>query len=368
MSNKIDFKESMMFAGVYISVVIGSGFATGQEIIQFFSSHGLMGIFGNIMCMVFMSYSGSKLMYVGSRVDKDTADDIFTFLGGKTIGLIFKVFMPIFLISTFVVMIAGAGASLNQYYSIPNLMGSAIMCGIALLSIFIGMEKLLNILGNIGPVIAIVAVFVGVVTLTNNIDGLATSTEAAKSFVASGDIQMSGYTWYLTGLVYTGFNLILAAPFITSAGSRAKDPKSVIWGGIFGGVIFSIATIALNLGILSDIENIALADIPTLFMAGEISPILGTLFSVMLVAGIYTTAVPLLWSFCNTFAAEKTKKFNTIAAVGAVVGLVGGSILPFDELVNLIYPASGVLGILIIVSLMVFKKERLDQFEVKKTA
>ena len=38
MKNKVNIKEILTLAGTYISVCIGSGFATGQEIMQFFFS------------------------------------------------------------------------------------------------------------------------------------------------------------------------------------------------------------------------------------------------------------------------------------------------------------------------------------------
>jgi len=42
MKNKVNIKEILTLAGTYISVCIGSGFATGQEIMQFFSAHGMI--------------------------------------------------------------------------------------------------------------------------------------------------------------------------------------------------------------------------------------------------------------------------------------------------------------------------------------
>ena len=47
MKNKVNIKEILTLAGTYISVCIGSGFATGQEIMQFFSAHGMISILSN---------------------------------------------------------------------------------------------------------------------------------------------------------------------------------------------------------------------------------------------------------------------------------------------------------------------------------
>lgn len=40
--NKADKRQVIKFAGAFIAWVIGSGFATGQEILQFFSSYGYL--------------------------------------------------------------------------------------------------------------------------------------------------------------------------------------------------------------------------------------------------------------------------------------------------------------------------------------
>lgn len=66
-----------------------------------------------------------------------------------------------------------------------------------------------------------------------------------------------------------------------------------------------IAAMTLNMGIMSDIQNTYITEIPTLYMAKNIGPIVGIMFSFMLIAGIYTTAVPLLWSVCDSFSQEK---------------------------------------------------------------
>ena len=121
--------------------------------------------------------------------------------------------------------------------------------------------------------------------------------------------------------------------------------------------MFMLAAMSLNLGIISDIQNTYIREIPTLYMADKIGSMVGMMFSVMLIAGIYTTAVPLLWSVCNSFAEEKSEKFIIIAVVCSIISLIGGR-LPFSMLVNLIYPLSGIFGIIIICSLFIKKLKK----------
>ncbi|HSQ88360.1 hypothetical protein [Romboutsia sp.] len=343
MSESSNFKEIMKFAGTYISVCIGSGFATGQEIMQFFSAHGMISILSNMICMIILAYCGASLLEIGKTVRLKSSSDIFTYLCGNWIGGFFKIFMPMFFFCSFVVMISGAGASMNQYYGMNKNIGSLILAISAFISVLLGMNKVIDILGNIGPMIVMISVGVGILTISRNYETFCCTNQ----IISKLNVTKAVDNWWMASVIYSGLNLIIATPFLVGVGATAKNKKSCIWGGILGGVIFMIAAITLNLGIMSDIQNIYIKEIPTLYMADKIGPIIGMIFSLMLIAGIYTTAVPLLWSVCTSFAEEKSSKFTIIAIACTVLGFIGGR-LPFSMLVNFIYPLSGLFGIIII--------------------
>ena len=98
MGRESNSKEIFKFAGTYLSVCIGSGFATGQEIMQFFSAHGMISIISSIICMVIMSYSGASLLEIGKTQKLKSSNEIFTYLCGNLVGGFLKTLMPIFFI------------------------------------------------------------------------------------------------------------------------------------------------------------------------------------------------------------------------------------------------------------------------------
>ena len=49
MKQKYNIGQVITYAGAFIALLIGSGFATGQEILQFFSSYRLYGLIGIII-------------------------------------------------------------------------------------------------------------------------------------------------------------------------------------------------------------------------------------------------------------------------------------------------------------------------------
>ncbi|HZG73426.1 MAG TPA: hypothetical protein VEY51_17960, partial [Chondromyces sp.] len=49
-------------AAVYIGTIIGAGFATGKEIVEFFSQYGLYGLFGMLFGGYLFISMGTKIM------------------------------------------------------------------------------------------------------------------------------------------------------------------------------------------------------------------------------------------------------------------------------------------------------------------
>ena len=102
----------------------------------------------------------------------------------------------------------------------------------------------------------------------------------------------------------------------------------------------------MNLALLADLPVILDASVPTLTLAREISPVVATLFSVIICIGIYTTIVPSLWGIVRHFAADGTKKSAFLTVIISALGLALG-LTDFKVLVNTIYPFSGYAGLVL---------------------
>lgn len=55
---KVSIARIIKYAGAFAACAIGSGFATGQEIMQFFSFYGQKGIWGTIITTIVPSLWG----------------------------------------------------------------------------------------------------------------------------------------------------------------------------------------------------------------------------------------------------------------------------------------------------------------------
>ncbi len=346
----VSINKVIMFAGAFIAFLIGSGFATGQEVLQYFASYGYMGILGVIVIFVLFLYVGVSFITVGQKEHFEKSNEIYTYYCGKVIGKFFDYFSILFIYMSFIVMIAGAGATINQQYGLSVSVGGILIAVLAGGTVVFGLGKIVDVIGKIGPVIVILSILLGLSAIFMNPGGLTRANEVIPSL----NLMKASSNWLFAAGSYVGFCMLWLASFMAAMGATAQSKKEAAWGAILGAVAFSAAVLIVALGLMANIEQVAGTMIPSLILAGNIHPTVAIVFSLTVVAGIYTTAVPLLWTVSSRIAEEKTQKFVILTIALAVIGTFIGLKVPFDRLVNIIYVINGYVGILLLV-LMIIK-------------
>ena len=74
------------------------------------------------------------------------------------------------------------------------------------------------------------------------------------------------------------------------------------------------------------------------------SPFLGLIFAVVIFVGIYTSAVPLLWTGVKRMAVEGTSRYKFVVILGGVIGCIIACLVPYAPLLNVLYGLNGYLG------------------------
>ena len=348
---RVDVSNVIKFAGTFIAFLIGSGFATGQEILQYFTSYGLNGLLTGLLMLVLFVYVGADFIRVGFKQDFKKGSDIFAYYCGKHIGMAYDYFTIAFLFMSYVVMIAGAGATLNQHFGVPYTAGAIAMMLLAGGTVIMGLGRIVDVIGRMGPVIVVLAIGLGLISVFKNPAGIV----EGSALINSGSIEVirAGTNWFTSACSYVGFCMLWLAAFLAALGKRANSAKEAVLGTTFGAIGFAAGCIIMMLGLLANIKTVAGSQIPSLLLAGEISHIFATVFSAIIFVGIYTTAVPLLWQCSARFAEEKSKNFYILTIVLAAAGCFIGLALPFNKLVNIIYGINGYVGILLLAFIVV---------------
>ncbi|PRA12215.1 hypothetical protein CQ010_06070 [Arthrobacter sp. MYb211] len=348
---KGSFFRVLTYAGAIMAFLIGSGFATGQEILQYFTSYGYWGVFGTgLLVLVLMTYVAVEFFVVGQAKKYDRPSHIFRYYCGKHLGYFFDFFSILFVFLSFTVMVAGAGAVFEEHYGLSKFIGGIGLAVAVGVSVWFGLKSLVDVIGKIGPLVVVVAIGLGLLAILRNPAGISEGHQLLPGL----DLIQASTNWFMAGLSYVGFCMLWLAAFLTALGKTARSRKEAVAGGITGAVVFSLACVVVGLGLLANITRVGGTEIPMLVLAKDISPVLAAGISVMILAGIYTTAVPLLWTVSSRFFADKTLRFKYLTITLAVLGTVIGLMLPFSQMVNVVYVINGYVGVLLL-ALMVVK-------------
>lgn len=348
--NKVRVSMVVKLGGSYCAFMIGAGYATGQEIIQYYTAFGfLQSTLGFIVGFILGSWTAGEVMDVGFKSNDIDGRSSYRNLCGKYLGAFLSFFIPIFMFLTFVIMVAGSGATFNQQFGISPWVGAGIMAVLAAAIVFLGLQRVVDTIGFIGPCIIAISIITGIVILSTNPFDI----QAYDAFIKSDDIAMlkAADNWFMSTILYVLWGIVMGLPFMSAMGSRAQNIKEIVWGTIFGNLIFNIALALLSFAMASRITDVWDMSIPALAMADSIHPAFGMVYSVLLVAAIFTTAVPLLWSVCARITKEKTKPYYISIVVIAVLGFFGGQ-LPFEMLINYIYPLIGYIGFIVLACIL----------------
>ena len=352
-------KNVILIAGAIIAFTIGSGFATGQEIMQYYTAYGVNSILVVLTFLILFMYYNFNFALAGVKEKFNKGNDVFYYFCGKKIGVFFDYYSTVFCYMSFWVMIGGAASTLYQQYGFQLWIGAVLLTILAAITVVGGLQRLLRILGIIGPLIAVICIIIGIITCFRDWGSFSSGLEAIKTGkllgTTEGGIKSAGDNWFVSGCSYAGFVLLWFASFMSQLGTKNKKEdlkKGIILGTIVictAIIISCFAQIAnINTSINGGNQYLWEADIPNLILASKIWRPLSTMFSVIIFAGIYTTAVPLLYNPVQRFSNEGTLKFKVMTLLLAIIGLIVGLKFPFRILLNIIYVINGYAGSVLI--------------------
>lgn len=339
--NEYSLKGIFSCAGSFMAWVIGSGFATGQEVLQFFSSYGYASYAVVIVNLVGFLAVGAILLKTGNEHKDEEGFDAFVHFCGAKLGKVYSWLVPITLIPVMSVLISGAGATLAEYYGVNHYVGAAIMSAMILISYFIGFNRLVKVLSFIGPSMIGFCLLVGGVTVIRDFGNFDQIGNYADALAQS----QSSPHWLISAILYVSYNFLCGSVYYTQLGKTAASPKEAKMGALLGAVLLMAAITVINTAILLNGGETAALAIPNLYLAKQIGWLLGAVFSVFLVLGIFSASSAMMWTICTKFSLGDEKK-DRFLAVGVAVGTFLLGLLSFSELIGMFYPIIGYCGLL----------------------
>lgn len=339
-------KNILKIVFVIIGTLIGAGFASGQEIYIFFFSNGINGLYGILISYSLMGiiiYKALKLIEQNNiQTYKDFLETIIKNKSSKVkfnIVDIVNIVINIFILITFFIMVAGFGAYFEQEFGINKIIGSMI------LSILCFIIFLTNIKGVIKANELIVPILIAFLFIV----GMLNIKDIHFINLSNYIIKTSNSNFILDGILYCSYNSILLIPVLITLKNYIENKKQIKKVSILVTLISIILATLIFLTMIRinvDIKNL---EMPIVYVVSYMSKIIKYIYGFIILSSIFTTAISLGTSFLQN-SCKKRKSYTQIAVIMCISSIIISN-FGFSNLVNLLYPIFGYIGIIQIVKL-----------------
>lgn len=339
-------------AATYIGVVVGAGFATGQEMLQFFTKFGPMGILGILVATLLFTVFGFIIMDLGWKLKARSHLEIIRYTGGRFLGFFMDLLISFFLFGSLTAMIAGTGALFQEQLNLPSLAGNLLMCILTALTAMSGLRGVVNSISLVVPLLLISVIGISLYSVFTSPPSLILD-HASRG----GNGLIRG--WFLSSFLYVSYNTLISASILGPLGMNARGKRAIKYGALLGGLGLGLASLMIHLALVVNYSEVTHLEVPMIYVAGRISPAVRIIYAVILICEIYTTAVGSLYGFVARIGGIKKVRVGekTLILVSISAALLASQ-LGFSNLVKYLYPLVGYGGTVFLLSLLYVKFRR----------
>jgi len=320
--------------------------ASGQEVLQFFTSSGWIGTLGAIITMILYPLLGYYLIVLGDKLKANSHRRALYHITGRYAGPIIDILIVFFLFGVAVVMVAGAGSLVAQQFGLPAIIGNIALTILIMLVMTLGLNKIVTVISWITPFAFLLIIIIAIYSLF-----ISSTDISTLESVATEQLSASPH-WLLSALLHVSFNIVIAFGIMMMIGAREKDKKAAKRGAILGGLVLGLIALIINLAVYANIDVLQYAEMPMLLLADQFHPVLGALMELALFGMILSTAVPCLYTVGARFIQADTRNFKIGAVVLSIVAF-SLSFVGFTQLVNTVYPLQGYVGFVLLAGLLI---------------
>ena len=174
-------KEAIKIGFAYVGIVVGAGFSTGQEVMQFFSPYGLWSYIGVLLSGLILGFIGRQVAKIGTAFDAQNHESTLDYLFGNAFSKIVDYLLIFFLFGISVTMIAGAGSTFQESFGVPTWLGALIMVIAIYITLLMDFNKIVRALGIVTPFLIILVVIIAAYYLFNGSISLGKVNETVPS-------------------------------------------------------------------------------------------------------------------------------------------------------------------------------------------
>lgn len=322
------------------SVMIGGGYATGREIVEYGGKYGALGWLSGLG--TFLGFAViAALSYELIRLTK--AYDFKSFM--KTIGgplwVVFDVVYLLFMVVIIAVMASATGNIVEQTLGLNYWVGVVAITVVVAILNFYG-SRLIERFETLGTV-ALYAGYIifSVLVIGTFGDNISTVFANNDTSFMEGSVSAGRALW--SGILYCGYNLVVLPATFFTIERQTRRVESVV-SGIIGGVLATVPWFLTYFAIMCFYPNpdVLGASVPWLaMMQGTAGPVVIAIFGVVMGWTLIETSTGIIHAALeriNTGMKEMNKPPMTRKqqAVLTIVVLVGSMVLSRVGIIDLI--------------------------------
>lgn len=338
-------KKSFQIGGAFVGLVTGAGFASGQEIMQYFTSFGVMGIFGGLVATVVFAFLGMILAQLGSDLQTTSHKEGIYFIGGRYLGFILDMLITAILFGVGVVMFAGAGATFYQTFGIHPIIGNIVMVTVTILTLLLDVKNILKVVAMLTPYL------MGIIFVILLYSFFTMDYSIGELEMIAHEQPAAASSWWMGAILYVSYNIAAGAAMLIVMGGTEKNRKIAGRGGIIGGVLLGLLIVLINLALFVKLDVVDGVEMPTLELAKEIHPAVGICMALILLGMMYNTAVGMFYVFTVRFISPEKPLFKPTIVLVGFIGF-GASTVGFTTLVGKLYSTMGYLGFVLVIAIL----------------
>lgn len=332
--------KRILLPGIILqSVLIGGGYATGREIVEYGGKFGASGWISGLA--IFFGFSLISILSIEACRQWQVYD--YKSLLKKLIGkgwIAYEIVYLLLAILIIAVMASAAGEILN------NTLGFSRWIGVLLIILLVGFlnykgDDVIAKLETIGTIALFSAYIIFAITVfsSKGTEIMSTFRQWNTSYV-SDPPNLFLLLW--TGILYVGYNLaVYPASFFTYRGIHSK--RESIYAGITSGLLMTIPWFLTYFAMMAYYpdKNILAATVPWLIMLKDFHPSLIVIFGIVVGWTLVETATGMIHAFIHRVEMEMTERKSqplkkTSKALIAAVALVASLILAQVGIIDLV--------------------------------
>lgn len=339
---KTNWGAAFQIAAVYVGTVVGAGFATGKEIVEFFSRFGFIGLISILMSGYIFIFLGAKLMRIAARIQATSYQELNEHLFGKIFGSAINIVMLLMLLGVCAVMLSGAGAVFEEQLGLSKYTGIFITVALSIVVMFLGTKGLFAVNTFVVPMMIAFSFLLLMISLRmpNFSDQLL--------FIPFAE---DGWKAVVAPFSYAAMNLSLAQAVLVPIASEIKDDRTIKWGGMLGGTVLTLILISSHITLVM-LPNLESYEIPMAVIIKTIASSFFWIYVFVIYGEIFTSVIG------NVFGIERqVRKYVpipsiiTISIIFFICFFI--SLINYGTLLSYLYPIFGYISIIFIALLWI---------------